>query len=45
MTIELTVEQERLIELALYSGHYAEAVDLIGDALARPAEDLLGERP
>jgi Arc/MetJ-type ribon-helix-helix transcriptional regulator len=40
MTIELTPEQERLIDLAVQSGAYHDSEEVISAALAMLAEDI-----
>lgn len=40
MTIELTAEQERMIDLAVHSGAYHDSEEVISTALAMLAEDI-----
>jgi Arc/MetJ-type ribon-helix-helix transcriptional regulator len=40
MTIQLTPEQERLIDLAVQSGAYHDSKEVISTALAMLAEDI-----
>jgi Arc/MetJ-type ribon-helix-helix transcriptional regulator len=40
MTVELTSEQQRVIDLAIQSGAYRDSADVIATALAMLAEDI-----